>query len=125
MKLSAAHQPTGYVSRLQQSTLGWEVGRQIPRNANEDMPAPVAIAPLLELPHASLEHRSLAYAAALRVARFGTANEHSDWETAHHVFTYTNAVHQALKRIDSAGPTRLKPYAAFSTARWRSILPDI
>jgi nitrite reductase/ring-hydroxylating ferredoxin subunit len=43
--------------------------------------------------------RSLAYAAALRVARFGTANEHGDWETALHVFTYANAVHQALKRI--------------------------
>jgi hypothetical protein len=43
--------------------------------------------------------KSLAYAAALRVARFGTANEHSDWETAHHVFTYANALHQALKRI--------------------------
>jgi len=43
--------------------------------------------------------RALAYAAALRVARFGTANEHSDWETAHHIFTYANAVHQALKRI--------------------------
>ena len=28
--------------------------------------------------------RSLCYAAALRVARFGTANEHADWETAHH-----------------------------------------
>ena len=48
--------------------------------------------------------RALAYAAALRVARFGTANEHSDWETAHHVFTYANAVHQALKRIDVAAP---------------------
>ena len=48
--------------------------------------------------------RALAYAAALRVARFGTANEHSDWETAHHVFTYTNAVHQALKRIDGGKP---------------------
>ena len=43
--------------------------------------------------------KSLAYAAALRVARFGTANEHSDWNTAHHAFTYCNAVHQALKRI--------------------------
>jgi nitrite reductase/ring-hydroxylating ferredoxin subunit len=43
--------------------------------------------------------RSLAYAAALRVARFGNANEHGDWETAHHVFTYANAVHQMLKRI--------------------------
>jgi nitrite reductase/ring-hydroxylating ferredoxin subunit len=49
---------------------------------------------------------ALAYAAALRVARFGTANEHSDWETAHHVFTYTNAIHQALKRI-STGETEL------------------
>lgn len=45
--------------------------------------------------------RTLAYAAALRVARFGTANEHGDWETAHHVFTYTNALHQALRRIGS------------------------
>lgn len=43
--------------------------------------------------------RSLAYAAALRVARFGNANEHADWETAHHVFTYANAVHQLLQRI--------------------------
>src|SRR6202007_2279965 len=41
----------------------------------------------------------LAYAAALRVARFGNANEQADWDTAHHVFTYANAVHQMLKRI--------------------------
>jgi nitrite reductase/ring-hydroxylating ferredoxin subunit len=46
--------------------------------------------------------RSLAYAAALRLARFGNANEHADWETAHHVFTYANAVHQMLKQIGTA-----------------------
>jgi len=46
--------------------------------------------------------RSLAYGAALRVARFGNANEHTDWETAHHVFTYANALHQMLKRIGTA-----------------------
>jgi nitrite reductase/ring-hydroxylating ferredoxin subunit len=46
--------------------------------------------------------RSLAYGAALRVARFGNANEHADWETAHHVFTHANAVHQMLRRIGSA-----------------------
>ncbi|MFI5399394.1 MAG: Rieske (2Fe-2S) protein [Candidatus Binatia bacterium] len=46
--------------------------------------------------------RSLAYGAALRVARFGNANEHADWETAHHVFTYANAVHQMLARIGMA-----------------------
>ena len=46
--------------------------------------------------------RSLAYAAALRLARFGSANEHADWETAHHVFTYANAVHRMLKQIGTA-----------------------
>jgi nitrite reductase/ring-hydroxylating ferredoxin subunit len=46
--------------------------------------------------------RSLAYGAALRVARFGNANEHGDWEVAHHVFTYANAVHQMLKRSETA-----------------------
>ncbi len=46
--------------------------------------------------------RALAYAAALRLARFGNANEHGDWETAHHVFTYANAVHQMLARIGAA-----------------------
>jgi nitrite reductase/ring-hydroxylating ferredoxin subunit len=46
--------------------------------------------------------RSLAYAAALRVACFGNANEHADWETAHHVFTYANAVHQMLERSGTA-----------------------
>jgi hypothetical protein len=42
--------------------------------------------------------RSLAYGAALRVARFGNA----DWATAHHVFTYADAVHQMLERIGTA-----------------------
>jgi hypothetical protein len=46
--------------------------------------------------------QSLAYGAALRVARFGNANEHADWESAHHVFTYSNALHQMLKRIRTA-----------------------
>jgi nitrite reductase/ring-hydroxylating ferredoxin subunit len=56
--------------------------------------------------------RALAYAAALRVARFGTANEHSDWETAHHVFTYANAVHQALMRIGSGAADAEGPVEA-------------
>jgi nitrite reductase/ring-hydroxylating ferredoxin subunit len=56
--------------------------------------------------------RALAYAAALRVARFGTANEHADWETAHHVFTYANAVHQGLERIGGAAAPSGEPVAA-------------
>ena len=46
--------------------------------------------------------RSLVYGAALRVARFGNTNKHADWETAHHVFTYANAVHQMIERIGTA-----------------------
>ncbi len=46
---------------------------------------------------------ALAYAAAVRVARFGSANEHSDWESAHHAFTYANALHRMLVRIETGG----------------------
>ncbi len=52
--------------------------------------------------------RALAYAAALRVAWFGTANEHSDWETAHHAFTYCNALYQLLKRVTAEQPVELE-----------------
>jgi hypothetical protein len=48
---------------------------------------------------------ALAYAAALRVARFGTSNEVSDWDATHHAFTYCNALHQLLKRV-AAAPAR-------------------
>jgi hypothetical protein len=44
---------------------------------------------------------TVTYAAALRVARFHTNNEHSDWNSAHHPFTFANAVHQALRRMPS------------------------
>lgn len=39
------------------------------------------------------------YAAALRVARFHTNNDHGDWNTAHHPFTFANAVQQGLRRV--------------------------
>jgi nitrite reductase/ring-hydroxylating ferredoxin subunit len=45
--------------------------------------------------------RALAYAAALRIAHFGTVNELGDWITALHTFTYCNALHQAMKRRPS------------------------
>jgi hypothetical protein len=31
--------------------------------------------------------------------RFGNSNEHANWETAHHVFTYANALDQLIRRI--------------------------
>src|SRR5262249_46914966 len=42
--------------------------------------------------------RALAYAAALRIARFHTRNDHADWDTVHHSFTAANALHQAMQR---------------------------
>jgi nitrite reductase/ring-hydroxylating ferredoxin subunit len=48
---------------------------------------------------------AVADAAAQRIALFGTSNEHSDWDTALHCFTYCNAVHQLLTRISAEKPT--------------------
>jgi nitrite reductase/ring-hydroxylating ferredoxin subunit len=45
--------------------------------------------------------REVSYAAALRVARFHTSNEFSDWITVLHTFTHANAVHQLLHRSPS------------------------
>jgi nitrite reductase/ring-hydroxylating ferredoxin subunit len=53
---------------------------------------------------ASLEELAgtVVYAAALRIARFHISNEFGDWDTAHHSFTFANAVHQAIQRAPSA-----------------------
>ena len=42
--------------------------------------------------------RALAFAAALRLVRFHTQNDHGDWNTVHHAFTAANGLHQALVR---------------------------
>ena len=42
--------------------------------------------------------RAVAYAAALRITRFHTQNDHGDWDEVHHAFTAANALHQALVR---------------------------
>src|ERR1700722_6631171 len=44
---------------------------------------------------------AVAYAASLRIARFPTTNEFGDWDTAHHSFTFANAVHQSVRRVRS------------------------
>ena len=45
---------------------------------------------------------AVAYAAALRIARFHTANEFGDWDTVLHTFTFANAIHQGIRRIVAA-----------------------
>jgi hypothetical protein len=43
----------------------------------------------------------VSYAAALRIARFHTSNEFSDWDTALHTFSFANAIEQGLRRAPS------------------------
>jgi len=57
---------------------------------------------------------AVAYAAALRIARFPTSNEFGDWDTAHHSFTFSNAVSQAMRRAPSAELLRAVFDAAMS-----------
>jgi hypothetical protein len=45
---------------------------------------------------------AVAYAASLRPLYFHVSNEFGDWDTVHHVFTYTNAVDQAMRRAPSS-----------------------
>ena len=47
---------------------------------------------------------AVTYAAALRIARFHTSNEFGDWDTAMHTFTFANAVHQGLRRLEGYEP---------------------
>jgi nitrite reductase/ring-hydroxylating ferredoxin subunit len=42
--------------------------------------------------------RAVAFAAALRITRFHTQNDHGDWDEVHHAFTAANALHQAVRR---------------------------
>jgi hypothetical protein len=84
------------------AVLGWSEHSALARELLGDDPVAIvdALKAAIRAGAAPVDlSRSLAYAAALRVARFGNANEHGDWETAHHVFSYANAVHQLLKRI--------------------------
>lgn len=45
--------------------------------------------------------RALAYAAAVRVARFNTQNDFDDWISVAHTLTYANAVQRALERLSA------------------------
>jgi len=55
---------------------------------------------------------AVAYAAALRIAQFHTANEFGDWDTVLHTWTFANAMQQAIRRIVAAPESRVSPAAA-------------
>ena len=102
-KEAAPQLPKLFAAR--QNVHGWTDHAALARELLRDDPATIidALKEAIRAGAAPVDlTQALAYGAALRVARFGNANEHADWETAHHVFTYTNALHQMLKRIGTA-----------------------
>jgi nitrite reductase/ring-hydroxylating ferredoxin subunit len=56
--------------------------------------------------------RAVAYAAALRIARFHVQNDFGDWDAVHHAFTHANALHQCLCRHPSPELVRGVVHAA-------------
>ncbi len=69
-----------------------------------DDPQAIADGLLMALREGATEEElagTVAYAAALRIARFHTSNEFGDWDTALHTFTFANAVHQGIRRVPS------------------------
>ena len=64
-------------------------------------------------PPAELSKR-VAYAAAMRLARFAKANEVGDWFNPEHTFIYVNAVHQAVKRTQAPDVVRAIFHAALA-----------
>jgi hypothetical protein len=99
----------GEMSKLfaaRQGVRAWSIHSTLARELLGDEPAKIvdALKAAIRVGAAPADlGQCLAYAAALRVARFGNANEHADWETAHHVFTHANALHQMLRRTGTAG----------------------
>ena len=58
--------------------------------------------------------RRVAYAAALRLARFATSNEVTDWFNPQHTFIHANAVHQAIRRSPTPDVVRAILQAAIA-----------
>jgi nitrite reductase/ring-hydroxylating ferredoxin subunit len=50
--------------------------------------------------------RAVAYAAALRLVRFHTQNDHGDWDVVHHGFTAANATYQMVRRSPTPAVAR-------------------
>ncbi len=58
--------------------------------------------------------RRVAYTAALRLARFATSNEVTDWLSCQHTMNYANAVHQAVRRSPTPDVVRAVFQAAIA-----------
>jgi nitrite reductase/ring-hydroxylating ferredoxin subunit len=82
----------------------WEGREELAAVLLEEEPKDIAEALLEALREGASEEElagAVAYAAAMRIARFPTTNESGDWDTALHTFTFSNAVHKGLRRAPS------------------------
>jgi nitrite reductase/ring-hydroxylating ferredoxin subunit len=82
----------------------WEGREELASVLIDEEPQAIADALLGALREGATEEElagAVAYAAALRIARFPTTNEFGDWDTALHTFTFANAVHAGLRRTAS------------------------
>ena len=82
----------------------WQGQELLVETVLSDDPQTTANAILMALREGATEEQVagfVAYAAALRIARFHTSNEFADWDTSLHTFTFANAVHQGLRRAPS------------------------
>jgi len=84
--------------------MGWSGHAELASMILDGEPTDV-LTELLRLVHSGVPLTELSaavvYAAMLRAVHFPTSNEFTDWETVLHVFTYANAVDQALRRAPS------------------------
>ena len=82
----------------------WEARAELVETTLEAEPADVLEALLAALRDGASAvdvASAVAFAAAMRIARFPTTNEFGDWDTALHTFTFANAVEQGLRRAPS------------------------
>jgi hypothetical protein len=96
---------TGRAHALDQSQTGRPVQHDLVDVLLNDDPQAIVDALLTELTEGaapSSVSSTVAYAAAIRIARFHTSNEFSDWDSALHSFTFANAVDQAVRRMPSS-----------------------
>lgn len=83
---------------------GWNGRFSLTPTLLSDNPQAIVTALLAALSDGASEAElaeAVAYAAALRIARFHTSNEFGDWDTALHTFTFANAIMQGLRRAPS------------------------
>ncbi len=93
---------------------GWQGRVALAEQLLSDDPQANIVALLAALRSGALAEQlagAVSYAAALRIARFHTANEFGDWDTVLHTFTFANALQQAIRRLVSAPENRVTPAA--------------